>query len=97
MKVKNLIKLLELCDPEQGVLVNLGAEGDAEYRRDCAKVELASGECLNYMKIEDAVIYKENEDDHEILCLIINAEQANYPKEAFEKALKKFDEKYQER
>ena len=97
MKVKNLIKLLELCDPEDDVLVNLGADGDAEYRRNCAKVELASGECLNYMKINDAIIYRDEDSEEETLCIIINAEQSNYPKEAFENAIKEFEEKYQER
>ena len=98
MKVKTLIKLLELCDPEQIVLVNLGSEEDAEYRRKCAKAELAHGDCLNYMKIDDVVMYK-NEDDEEddTLCMMINLEQTNYLDEAFGNALKEFEEKYQER
>ena len=97
MKVKELIKILELCDPDSPVFVNVGTEGDAEYRRKCAKVELAGGECLEFMDIKDVNISEEKDNDTEFLSLTINAKQSNYPKEAFEIALKKFDELYQKK
>lgn len=50
------------------------------------------------MKIDEAVIYLDKDcSKEETLCLMINAEQTNYPKLAYDNALKKFEDKYQEK
>lgn len=91
MKAKELIKVLEAVNPESEVAFQIGGYGDAgeEYRNMCANVQIESGECLNYLRIDYAIIH---DDDDVWVNLILM--QNNYNISDMADIAKKFDEKY---
>lgn len=91
MKAKELIKVLEAVNPEIEVGLQIGGYGDAgeEYRDMCAKVQIESGECLDYLRIDHAIIH---DDDDVWVNLVLR--QHNYNDRDMPDIAKKFDEKY---
>ena len=92
MKAKELIKVLEAVGPESEVGLQIGGYGDAgeEYRNMCAKVQVDSGECLDYLRIDYAIIHDDDEDVWVNLVLVQN----NYNADDMSGIAKNFDEKY---
>lgn len=88
MKVKKLIRILQALDPESFVTLSLGR--DDEYRKKCAKAELITGDCLEYLDIDRVEIYT---DAKEEICADIIVKQNNLI--YFEEEASKFDKKYQ--
>jgi len=62
MKAKDLMKILNSVNPDSEVGLSLGADGEYEYRKACAKAELVSSECLCYLAIDKVVINDTKED-----------------------------------
>lgn len=91
MKAKELIKVLEAVNPESEVGLQIGGYGDAgeEYRDVCAKVQIESGECLDFLRIDYAVIH---DDEDTWVNLVLR--QNNYNDCDMPDIAKKFDEKY---
>ena len=91
MKAKELIKVLEAVNPESEVSLQIGGYGDdgEEYRDMCAKVQIESGECLDYLRIDYAIIH---DDDDMWVYLVLR--QNNYNVCDMSGIAKKFDEKY---
>lgn len=58
MKAKDLIRVLQGLDPESSISLSLGRND--EYREQCAKAELAKGECLGYLDVDKIEIYPGN-------------------------------------
>ena len=58
MKAKDLIRVLQGLDPESTITLSLGRNDD--YREQCAKAELAAGECLGYLAVDKIEIHPEN-------------------------------------
>lgn len=90
MEVKKLIRILQALDPESFVTLSLGR--DDEYRKKCAKAELITGDCLEYLDIDRVEIYTDAEDSGEIWAdIIVKQNNSIY----FEEEASKFDKKYQ--
>lgn len=91
MTAKELIKVLEAVNPESEVGLQIGGYGNAgeEYRNMCAKVQIESGECLDDLRIDYAIIH---DDDDGWLNLVLR--QNNYIESDMPDIAKKFDEKY---
>lgn len=91
MKAKELIKVLEAVNPESEVGLQIGGYDNAgeEYRDMCAKVQIESGECLDYLRIDYAIIH---DDDDVWVNLVLR--QNNYNDSDMPDIAKKFDEKY---
>ena len=77
MKAKNLIKIIQLMDPEEEVCFGIGNSTDFEYREMCAKAEIVSGECLDYLRVTDAIIDRDTSYGKEKLLIYLNLEQFN--------------------
>lgn len=88
MKVKKLIRILQALDPESFVTLSLGR--DDEYRKKCAKAELITGDCLEYLDIDRVEIYTDAEEE---ICADIIVKQNNLI--YFEEEASEFDKKYQ--
>ena len=90
MKAKDLIKVLQAVNPESDVTLSLGNVND-KYREQCAKAELVSGECLDFLVVDAAVIRDDGSDN--LWCDIIVRQDNifNLGAEA-----DRFDEKYHE-
>lgn len=86
MKAKDLIRVLQVLDPESGVSLSLG--NNNEYREKCAKAELVSGSCLEYLSVESVEFH---DDDGELWCDII-LRQNNLCE--LDDTAHRFDEKY---
>ena len=71
MKVKDLIKILNSVNPDSEIGLTLGTDGDYEYRKDCAKAELVSGQCLNFLVIDKVVINDDNKDGYDLWADIV--------------------------
>lgn len=94
MTNKELIGILRALPPEEVPFFSLGGGGDLgnEYRRLCAKAELISGECLDYLRIDSVEIIDNSDPDGSGIWANIHLEQINlYDLESFGK---KFDEQY---
>ena len=91
MKAKELIKVLEAVDPECEVGLQIGGYGNAgeEDRDMCAKVQIESGECLDYLRIDYAIIH---DDEDTWVNLILR--QNNYNDSGMPNIVKRFDAKY---
>ena len=87
MKAKDLIRVLQVLDPESGVSLSLG--NNDEYREKCAKAELFSGGCLSNLSVDFVEFH---DDDGELWCDIIVCENNLYD---LDDTAKRFDEKYQ--
>jgi hypothetical protein len=87
MKAKDLIRVLQALDPESGVSMSLG--NNNEYREKCAKAELVSGGCLEYLSVDTVKFYNEYD---ELWCDII-LRQNNICE--LDETAKRFDEKFQ--
>ena len=87
MKAKDLIRVLQVLDPESGVSLSLG--NNNEYREKCAKAELFSGGCLSNLSVDFVEFH---DDDDELWCDIIVCENNLYD---LDDTAKRFDEKYQ--
>lgn len=59
MCAKELIKILEVVNPETEVIFSIGGDGyrGEEYRKKYAKVELLNGESLIELRICEASLY----------------------------------------
>jgi len=85
MKVRDLIKILQSLDPESSVSFSLGR--DDEYRAQCAKAELARGDCFECLNIDRIEIY----DDGNLWAdIVLELSNLLYMGEAAEE----FDEQY---
>ena len=90
MKAKELIKVLETVDPESEVSLRIGGyDGAEEYRNMCAKVQIESGDCLDYLRIDFAIIRSEDGGWVELVLM-----QNNYNHHDMPDIARKFDEKY---
>lgn len=91
MKAKELIKVLEAANPESEVSLQIGGYGDAgeEYRNMCAKVQIESGECLDFLRIDYAIIH----DDDDVWANLV-LRQHNYIDSVMSDIEKGFNEKY---
>ena len=90
MKVKKLIRILQALDPESFVTLSLGR--DEEYRNMCAKAEIITGDCLDYLDIDRIEFYSGAEDPEEIWAdIVLKQNNLIY----FEEEAAKFDKKYQ--
>ena len=91
MKAKELIKVLEAVDPECEVGLQIGGYGNdgEEYRDMCAKVQIESGECLDYLRIDYAIIH-----DDEATWVNLVLRQNNYNDSGMPNIAKRFDAKY---
>ena len=92
MKAKNLIKILDLMDPEDEVCFGIGAAHDDEYREICAKAEIVSGQCLNYLRVSSADVDRDTSYNEEKIVLYLNLEQFNLY--SLREDAKKFDVLY---
>ena len=54
MKVKELIKILQILDPDDDVCFSLGR--NQEYRTACAKAEIIEESCLYNLVIDEVVL-----------------------------------------
>jgi len=88
MKAKDLIRVLQGLDPESSVTLSIGR--DDEYRKKCAKAELATGDCLGFLAIDRIEIYP-NEGGKEMWADIV-LEQNNLG--YFEEEAARFDTIY---
>ena len=61
MKAKDLIKILNSVNPESEVSLSLGSDEAYEYRKMCAKAELLSSACLDFLIIDHVVIHDTKE------------------------------------
>lgn len=73
MEAKDLIRILQGLKPDTNVIFGVGRY--PEYGKQCAKAELASGDCLEYLVADQVEIYLDEENGE--LCKIILA-QGNY-------------------
>ena len=92
MTNKELIGILQVLPPEGVPFFSLGRCGDLgnEYRSLCAKAELISGECLDYLGINEVEII--DESDGSGIWANIHLEQTNLHN--LESFREKFDEQY---
>ena len=88
MKAKYLIRVLQGLDPESHVALSLGRY--EEYREQCAKAELAVGECLEYLDVDKIEIHPD-EGGKDMWADIV-LEQSNLG--FLEKAAEEFDKMY---
>ena len=85
MKAKDLIRVLQVLDPESSVTFSLG--NDQEYRDKCAKAELVVGDCLGFLAIDNVVFH----DDDGLWCdIVLFQDNLGY----LDDEAKKFDEQY---
>lgn len=93
MEAKDLIRILQGLKPDANVIFGVGWYPD--YRKQCAKAELASGDCLDYLVADRVEIYLDDGGDEENgeLCKIILA-QANYMD--LDAAAKEYNEQIEE-
>ena len=87
MKAKELIKILEAVNPESKVALQLGGYREEEYREVCAKAEIMSGECLDFLRIDSAIIHSNDEDTWVNLIL----RQFNYTEKGLHDSAEEFD------
>ena len=95
MTAKELIGILSVVDPDSEVRMTLGR--NESYREVCAKAELATGECLDFLVIDRVCISKpeydgSDEDDYP-LWADITLKQDNLIE--LEECAGYFDEMYQ--
>ena len=91
MKAKDLIKILESV-PESEVSLQIGGLQEDDYRQQCAKVELASGECLEYLEIEYAMVHPSTHKDGSDAYVTLVLRQNNYAN--LEQVAEEFDKIY---
>lgn len=91
MKAKELIKILEAVNPDSEIGLQIGGYGATgeEYRDLCAKVQVESGDCLNYLCIDHAIVHSDEETWVNLVLLQHNYNDSDLPGIA-----RKFDEKY---
>ena len=92
MKIGQLVKILQAADPYKEVFLQLGE--DDKYRDQCAKVEIAHGECLGFLRLDKVKIWQEPNGKDTYFDLILK--QDNWPDEAFAQVNNEFDEKHPE-
>ena len=85
MKSKDLIRILQIVDPESCVTFTLGK--NEEYREKCAKAQLADGGCLDNLVIDYVNIYTDEEIWSDI---VLKQENLIY----FDESAQKFDKIY---
>lgn len=91
MKIGQLVKILQTANPDDEVCLQLGE--DDKYRDQCAKVEIAEGECLGFLSLDKVHIFQEP-GGATYYDLILK--QDNWPDDTFEETIKEFDEKHPE-
>ncbi len=75
MTSEKLIKILGAVDPESEVVLQLGHVDEDDYRDVCAKVQIADGDCLDFLEIDEVFI---NEDGDRRLSPNLILRQFNY-------------------
>jgi len=91
MKIGQLVKILQAADPDKEVFLQLGE--DDRYRDQCAKVEIAQGECLGFLRLDRVKIWQEPKGETYFDLIL---KQDNWPEETFAEVNKEFDEKHPE-
>ena len=75
MEIGYLIQLLKSLDPKSSIVFTVGRS--SYTREQCAKAELAIGECLDFLTVDMIQIYpQENEEDGTLVNIIL--EQSNF-------------------
>ena len=92
MKAKELIRILQGLEPDTSVVFELG-RGDAEYRKQCAKAELSTGSCMEYMEADKVDIIVDDGENGELCNIILR--QANLVR--LDAAVKEYDEQIKKR
>lgn len=95
MKVGLLLKILQGLDPETNVRFTIGndsTEGE-EYRLKCAKAQIQSGACLDWLDVNWVQIEKPYEDEDELLARVI-LRQDDYSIDGLDNAAERFDKRY---
>ncbi len=69
MKAKDLVRILQGLAPDTDVVFEVGR--DAEYKKQCAKAELAVGDGLACFDVDKVEIFVEDSNDDGELCKII--------------------------
>jgi hypothetical protein len=75
MKAKQLIRILQGLAPDTNVIFELGR--GAEYRKLCAKAELAIGSCLDILQADKVEVLVDDGEDGELCNIILS--QSNIP------------------
>lgn len=88
MKAKDLIRVLQGLDPESHVSLSLGRND--EYRKKCAKAELATGDCLGFLAVDKIEIYPEEGGKDMWADIVLEQKNLGYLEEEAEK----FDKMY---
>ena len=88
MKAKDLVRVLQGLDPESHVTLSLGRND--EYRKKCAKAELATGDCLGFLDVDKIEIHPEDGGEEMWADIVLEQNNLGYLEEEAEK----FDEMY---
>lgn len=88
MKAKDLIRVLQGLDPESHVTLSLGR--DDEYRKKCAKAELATGDCLGFLAVDKIEIHPDEGGKDMWADIVLEQNNLGY----FEEEAEKFDKMY---
>ena len=88
MKAKDLIRVLQGLDPESHVTLSLGR--DDEYRKKCAKAELATGDCLGFLAVDKIEIHPDEGGKDMWADIVLEQNNLGYLEEEAEK----FDKMY---
>lgn len=88
MKAKNLVRILQGLAPDAQVIFSLGET--EQYRDDCAKAQLVTGECLGFLAVQKIEIRPGNDQDDEVAEIILEQDNIIY----LDKEAKDFDNKY---
>lgn len=89
------MKILQGLDPETNVRFTIGnysTEGE-DYRQKCAKAQLQSGDCLDWLDVNWVQIEKPYEDEDELLARV-TLRQDNYSTGELDRAAERFDKMY---
>lgn len=88
MKAKDLIRVLQGLDPESHVTLSIGR--DDEYRKKCAKAELATGDCLGFLAVDKIEIHPDEGGKDMWADIVLEQNNLGYLEEEAEK----FDKMY---
>lgn len=92
MTAGQMIKILQAVEPETSVCFTIGeryTNGGAEYRKDCAKVQLEGYNCLGFLEARRADIFHGQSDDPLQIDFIL--EQFNYSDKEIDDIVKEYD------
>ena len=89
MKAKDLIKILQLFEPDKNVSFSLGS--DEEYQDKCAQAQLVWGGCMDVLSVDFVSIIDAGQNE---TWFNIVLKQDSYNN--LDEAAKKFNEQYTE-